>query len=51
MDGSIKIYDIQNNNSELQADLIVDSNAMAPAEGESAEPDPWKFCFNPRNNS
>ena len=50
MDGSIKIFDIQNSDAGLQATLLVDSNAMdRPA--DSIDIDPWKFCFNPRDNS
>lgn len=53
MDGSIKIYDINQSDSKIEASLLVDSNSMqSPADMPDSLPlDPWKFCFNPRNNS
>jgi hypothetical protein len=45
----MKIFEIQNNDSDYSTNLIVDSNTM---EGPDANVfDPWKFSFNPRNNS
>ena len=54
MDGSIKIYDVNQSDSILEGSLLVDSNAMEGPAGDMQESlalDPWKFCFNPRNNS
>jgi len=63
MDGSIKIYDIEKDGETLKANLFVDSNVMDPSAqpydaanmddnaGASQDLDPWKFSFNPKNNS
>ena len=59
MDSSLKIYEVAKTDGALQASLLVDSNVMDQAaanqpydaEATQYEIDPWRFCFNPKNNS
>jgi WD40 repeat protein len=57
VDGSLKVFDLSSNaEGAIESKLVVDSNVMerpAAAEGDASsfELDPWKFCFNPSDNS
>lgn len=63
MDGSLKVYEIHEQQEQLTASLLADSNITDSSETQQPydaskmeasnqfELDPWKFCFNPTNNS
>ena len=61
MDGSIKIYDIEQQIDEsLSSNLLLDSNLLdggdqqydaSNPDGATVSVDPWKFMFNPLNGN